>query len=198
MKKFIFLPSETEIKEFQNTWFVKDRVGLILHSNRRFPVSRESNTTSNRPYTYISYTRAVRTYKWSASSLAIKMMNPCVNNLSFVAFHIGDKGVVIDKENGRLIYIAEGSFEMIQIDKENDIIVIKGDLNCQVIKKIKADVYTINETDAYTSLHEKEVIHNGDLISVNSIKENIYSWEACFYHKFIVKNLEAIKQWELD
>ena len=200
MEKFVFLPTETEVKKFQNEWFLKDHIGLVLHINRRFPVARESCVSDTRPTTYMTNTRVVKTYKKSASSLHIKMMNPCVNNLSFVAFHIDNKGVVIDKENGRLIYIAEGSFDMIQIDNVNDTIVIKRNLNCQVIRKIKNGSYTIEETDAdaYASLHEKEVAQNGDLISVLSIKENIFSWEACFYHKFVMKNLEEIKQWNID
>jgi hypothetical protein len=200
MEKFIFLPSETEIKSFQNAWFLKDHIGLILHTDRRFPVARESNVKTSRPNTYMTSARVVKAYKRSATSLHIKTVNPCVSNLNFIAFHIGDKGVIIDKENGQLICIVEGSFEMIHIDNKNDIIVIKNklDLTCQVIQKVKTGQYKIEETNKYSSLKEEKVSQNIDLINVQSIKVNLFSWEACFYHKFVEKNLDEIKQWEVD
>lgn len=200
MKNFKFLPSETEIKTFQNDWFLKEHIAVILPMNRRFPTPRETSPY-NRKVPYTVSTRVVKAFKKSVCSvvtLKIKLLRACVDNISFVAYHIDNKGIVIDKENGRVVCFAEGDFSIIEINNDHNLIAVVNGNNCKVIEKVNDDKYTIDEVETFSSMEEKKVTQNGELMGLFNIKEQAYSWDACFYHKFVLKNLEAIEKWEVE
>ena len=200
MRNFKFLPSETEIKEFQNDWFLKDHIAAILPMNRRFPTPREKSP-SVREVPYSVSTRVVKAFKksvYSITTLRIQLLKPCIDNISFVAYHIGDKGIVIDKTTGRVICFAEGDFKLIEINNDNNLIAISNSNLCKIIEKVNKDKYNIDEVETFGPMSEKQIIQDGESIGLFSIKEHAYSWEACFYHKFVVKNLEAIEKWAIE
>ena len=200
MRNFKFLPSEAEVKEFQNDWFLKEHIAVILPMNRRFPIPREKSPNV-REIPYTVSTRVVKVSKKAVCStitLRIQLLKPCVDNISFVAYHIGDKGIIIDKTTGRVICFAHGNFKIIEINNDKNLIAITEDNNCKIIEKVNNNNYTIDEVEVFGSMSEKNVHQDGESISLFSIKEHAYSWEACFYHKFVVKNLDAIKKWEIE
>ena len=200
MKNFKFLPSEAEIKEFQNEWFLKDHIAVILPMNRRFPTPRE-NSSSYREIPTTPLTRVVKTFKksiYSVPTLKIKILNPCINTLSFIGYHIDNKSIIVDKANGRVICFAEGNFQMIEIEENHTMIAIVSNNKCKVIEKINADNYTIDEVEVFGQMKEKNIKQDGELRSLFNIKEHTYSWEVCFYQKFIRKNLDEIEKWEID
>ena len=101
MRNFKFLPSETEIKEFQNDWFLKDHIAAILPMNRRFPIPREKSP-SVREVPFSVSTRVVKAFKKSVHSittLRIQLLKPCIDNISFVTMNacVGDNTFLLLK-----------------------------------------------------------------------------------------------------
>lgn len=200
MKNFQFLPSDDAIKAFQNEWFLENHIAVILPKDRRFPTPRE-DASKNRPITHTESTRVVRAFRKSVCSvvtLMMKILKPCTDNLSFEAYHIDKKGIIIDKTNGRVVCLIEGDFNIIEIKNEHNIIAIKYGNNCKIIQKVNKDVYTIDDINVFTSMKEKDVIQNGEILGIFNVNEKAYSWDSCFYHKFVLKNTEAIRSWKLE
>lgn len=200
MKNFKFLPSEAEIKEFQNEWFLKEHIAVILPMNRRFPTPREASP-DEREIPYAVSTRVVKALKKSVcaiSTLKIKILKPCADNLSFVAYHIDNKGIIVDKTNGRVVCFAEGDFQIIEIHNEHNLIAVVEGHDCKIIEKVNKTKYTIDTIETFCPMTEKKVIQNGELRSLSHIKEHTYSWEVCFYQKFVRKNLDEIEKWEVE
>ena len=198
MKKFDFLPSEAAIKKFQNTWFLEDHIALILQSNRRSPTPRFHVTSciNERSKSFLATTRVVRAFK-KHDVLKIQILHPCVNILHFVAYHAGNKGVIVDKEDGSVVCILEGDFAIVPSDcPERNRISVVADGQCTTIIKNNLNDYSYEETNLDTPVKEKEVAQDGEIMNVFNIKEKTFSWDACFYRKYVVKNLEVIDGWE--
>lgn len=204
MKNFIFLPTETQVKTFQNNWFLNERMALVLQSNLRYPQSRFKSESifDDCVMPYCTTTRMVRVFKIAETygySLRMQVLKPCIHSLDFIAFHLGEKGVVIDKEDGNVICIAEGSFELVDFKSgdKNGFVVVDGN-KCNIVVKNKQADYSCNEVEGLTDKTELPVIQDAEVTSLRHIKEQTFSWKACFLRKFIGKNTEAIENWEVD
>lgn len=200
MKKFIFLPEEMQIKAFQNEWFLSEHIALVLQSNLRNCPSRfESKSIfDDRCTSYRTTTRVAKVWKEEAPSgysLVMQTLKPCLNNLDFVGYHIGNKGCVVDKEDGRVVCIVEGDFEIIGIKEgEKSCFAITDGNTTTIVKKNNINDYSKEDGDI-ADAHEKPVEQNGETSYVHNIKANTYSWKACFLRKYIAKNIEAIEAW---
>ena len=201
MNELNFFPSEAEIKEFQNQLFLNKHIAVILQSDiatpkqERFPVESIFKQRSEK---YSASTRVAKVFKTSDNidiPLKMQIQKACLNNLEFEGYHFQDRGIIIEKENGKAVAIIDGNFDILNLADNK--VAVKFGHKWHIIEKTEVGIFQ-EEIETLMSAKENQTVQDNEICGIHDVKESAYSWRACLLRKFIAKNLEAIKLWKAE
>ena len=177
-------PNAEEIKNFQNEVFEKFKIGIVCPHDipeLRSRFHRESIYDSRISYNHtIRVVQFIRAHENIATALRMQIQNPCLSTLHFEGYHIGNYGIVFNKENGDVVCLVnEPNFKLI-ITNKHELAIQKGDKQLRIYSVYNAQKliteYVVSEHQTMELKEEKEVIQNREVSGIKNVKSSEASW----------------------
>lgn len=183
MKKNVkILPTQEEVKDFQNEVFEALNVGIVCPSD--VPVIKSRFHQESIFDDRISYNHTIRVAKFFkvheniATALRMQIQRACLNTLNFEGYHIGNYGIVFDKENGNTVCIVKGDMFTITEINKYEFAIQKGDKQLRIYKvsDLKGTRYISREVRTTHISKERLVKQDMEVCGIKNVKASESSW----------------------